>query len=85
LNGSKQKNYRDTALSKGKIKTSLSSQVIQPLYKTSVEKGRKYNKYFEDSQIYIDKWVSYFKYLVIQIISFFDLVNFENLFLHYFF
>ena len=56
------KNYRDTALNRGKINTPSSSQVIQPLYKTSIEKWRKYEKYFEDSRIYLDKWVNYFKY-----------------------
>ena len=56
------KNYRDTALNRGKINTPSSSQVIQPLYKTSIEKWRQYEKYFEDSRIYLDKWVNYFKY-----------------------
>ena len=56
------KNYRDTALNRGKINTPSSSQVIQPLYKTSIEKWRNYEKYFEDSRIYLDKWVDYFNY-----------------------
>ena len=38
------KNYRDTALKRGKINTPSSSQVIQPLYKTSIEKWRNYEK-----------------------------------------
>ena len=45
------KNYRDTALNRGKINTPSSSQVIQPLYKTSIEKWRNYEKFFEDSHI----------------------------------
>ena len=56
------KNYRDTALSRGKINTPSSSQVIQPLYKTSIEKWRNYEKFFEDSHIFLDKWVNYFDY-----------------------
>ena len=52
------KNYRDTALNRGKINTPSSSQVIQPLYKTSIEKWRNYEKFFEDSHIYLDKWVN---------------------------
>ena len=56
------KNYRDTALNRVKINTPSSSQVIQPLYKTSIKKWRKYEKYFEDSRIYLDKWVNYFDY-----------------------
>ena len=56
------KNYRDTALNRGKINTPSSSQVIQPLYKTSIEKWRNYEKFFEDSNVYLDKWVDYFNY-----------------------
>jgi tetratricopeptide (TPR) repeat protein len=56
------KNYRDTALNRGKINTPSSSQVVQPLYKTSIEKWRNYEKYFDDSHIYLDKWMDYFNY-----------------------
>ena len=56
------KNYRDTALKREKINTPSSSQVIQPLYKTSIEKWKNYEKFFKDSHKYLDKWRKYFKY-----------------------
>ena len=56
------KNYRQTALERGKINTPSSSQVVQPLYKSSIEKWKKYEKYFKDCHQYLDKWVSYFGY-----------------------
>ena len=56
------KNYRKTALERGKINTPSSSQVVQPLYKSSIEKWKKYEKYFEDCHQYLEKWVSYFDY-----------------------
>ena len=56
------KNYRNTALKRGKINTPSSSQVVQPLYKTSIAKWKNYEKYFSDSKIYLDKWYKYFGY-----------------------
>ena len=56
------KNYRKTALKRGKINTPSSSQVVQPLYKTSIEKWKNYEKYFSDSKIYLEKWAKYFGY-----------------------
>ncbi len=56
------KNYRKTALDRGKINTPSSSQVVQPLYKSSIEKWKNYEKYFEDCHQYLEKWVSYFDY-----------------------
>ena len=56
------KNYRDTALKREKINTPSSSQVIQPLYKTSIEKWKYYEKFFKDSHNYLDKWRKYFNY-----------------------
>ena len=56
------KNYRNTALSRGKINTPSSSQVVQPLYKTSINKWKNYERYFSDSKIYLDKWSKYFGY-----------------------
>ena len=56
------KNYRKTALDRGKINTPSSSQVVQPLYKSSIEKWKNYEKYFEDCQQYLEKWVLYFDY-----------------------
>ena len=56
------KNYRNTAHDRGKINTPSSSQVIQPLYKSSIEKWKNYEKYFKNSNRYLDKWINYFKY-----------------------
>ena len=56
------KNYRNTAHDRGKINTPSSSQVVQPLYKSSIDKWKNYEKYFENSNRYLRKWISYFKY-----------------------
>ena len=56
------KNYRNTANKRGKINTPSSSQVIQPIYKTSIEKWKNYEKYFKNSNQYLQKWKIYFKY-----------------------
>ena len=56
------KNYRHTAHKRGKINTPSSSQVVQPLYKSSIEKWKNYEKYFKNSNQYLDKWKIYFKY-----------------------
>jgi len=56
------RSYRDTALRRDKINTPSSSQVIQPLYKTSIAKWENYKNYFEDCHDYLDKWVNYFGY-----------------------
>ncbi len=56
------KNYRKTALERDQINTPSSSQVVQPLYKSSIEKWKNYEKYFEDCHHYLEKWVSYFNY-----------------------
>ena len=57
------KNYRKTALKRAKINTPSSSQVVQPLYKSSIEKWKNYEKYFKDCHQYLEKWVAYFDYL----------------------
>jgi len=56
------KNYRNTAHKRGKINTPSSSQVVQPLYKSSIEKWKNYEKYFKNSNQYLVKWKAYFKY-----------------------
>ena len=56
------KNYRKTALDRGKINTPSSSQVVQPLYDSSIEKWKNYEKYFEHCHQYLEKWISYFDY-----------------------
>ncbi len=56
------KNYRKTAIERDKINTPSSSQVVQPLYKSSINKWKNYEKYFENCHQYLEKWVSYFDY-----------------------
>ena len=56
------KNYRNTAHDRGKINTPSSSQVVQPLYKSSIYKWKNYEKYVKNSTRYLHKWISYFKY-----------------------
>jgi len=56
------KNYRNTAHERGKINTPSSSQVVQPLYKSSIAKWKNYEKYFANSKQYLDKWKNYFNY-----------------------
>ena len=56
------KNYRNTAHKRGKINTPSSSQVVQPIYKSSIAKWKNYESYFTNSKQYLDKWENYFKY-----------------------
>ena len=56
------KKYKETAIERGKINTPSSSQVVQPLYKSSIKKWKNYERYFEDCHQYLEKWVSYFDY-----------------------
>ena len=56
------KNYRATALSRDKINTPSSSQVVQPLYKSSISKWKNYKAYFDNCHIYLEEWVKYFNY-----------------------
>ena len=56
------KNYRETALSRQKINTPSSSQVVQPIYKSSIAKWENYKKYFYDCHVFLEEWVKYFEY-----------------------
>ena len=56
------RHYRKTALGRGKINTPSFSQVVQPLYKSSIKKWKNYEKYFENCHQYLEKWVTYFDY-----------------------
>ena len=59
---SSMKNYRATALNRNKINTPSSSQVVQPLYKSSIAKWENYKIYFSDCHIFLEEWVKYFDY-----------------------
>ena len=59
---SSMKDYRKTALKRGKINTPSSSQVVQPLYKSSIAKWENYKLYFDDCHNFLEKWVKYFNY-----------------------
>jgi len=59
---SKYKNYRETALSRIKNNTPSSSQVIQPLYRSSIAKWENYKLYFNDCHVFLENWVKYFNY-----------------------
>tara|TARA_B100001059_G_C17427434_1_gene376295 strand:+ start:133 stop:444 length:312 start_codon:yes stop_codon:yes gene_type:complete len=56
------KNYQETAMKRGRIKTPSYSQVVQPIYKDSQYRWRNYRKYLDQ---YLDKlsgWTSEFGY-----------------------
>ena len=56
------KNYRETALNREKINTPSSSQVVQPIYKSSIAKWENYKTYFDDCHVFLEEWVKYFNY-----------------------
>lgn len=56
------KNYRETALRRQKINTPSSSQVVQPIYKSSIAKWENYKTYFHDCHVFLEEWIKYFKY-----------------------
>ena len=56
------RDYKNTALSRKLINTPSSSQVIQPLYKSSVGRWRNYQKYFSSNMEKINPWINYFGY-----------------------
>ena len=56
------KNYRETALSREKINTPSSSQVVEPIYKSSIAKWDNYKTYYDDCHVFLEEWVKYFNY-----------------------
>ena len=56
------KNYRDTAYKREKINTPSSSQVVQPLYKSSIDKWKNYEKELSPIRPIVQKWITYFNY-----------------------
>jgi len=58
----KVKDYRGTAMNRGHINTPSSSQVVQPLYKSSVGRWKNYQKYFAKHMDRLNPWINYFGY-----------------------
>ena len=56
------KNYRRTALNRSFINTPSSSQVVQPIYNTSIGRWRNYGKYFAKHMDRLRSWIEYFDY-----------------------
>ena len=56
------RNYRRTALNRPFINTPSSSQVIQPLYKSSIGRWKNYQKYFSEHMYKLNPWINYFGY-----------------------
>ena len=49
--------YQETAIKRGRINTPSYSQVVQPLYKTSTEKWRNYERYLEPFLHKVEPWL----------------------------
>ena len=56
------RDYRNTAMNRVFIKTPSSSQVVQPLYKTSVGRWKKYEKHFAKHMEKLYPWIDHFGY-----------------------
>ena len=56
------RDYRNTAITRKLINTPSSSQVVQPLYKSSVGRWKNYQKYFAKHMEKLNPWINYFGY-----------------------
>ena len=56
------RDYRKTANNRNFINTPSSSQVVQPLYKSSVGRWKNYQKYFAKHINKLNPWIDYFGY-----------------------
>ena len=56
------RDYRKTAKNRSFINTPSSSQVVQPLYKSSVGRWKNYQKYFAKHINKLNPWIDYFGY-----------------------
>jgi len=54
--------YQQTALDRGSIKTPSSSQVVQPIYRTSMNKWLHYKGHFSESMYLLNKWITHWGY-----------------------
>ena len=57
------KNYRDTAMQRGRINTPSYSQVVQPIYKEASYRWLNYKKYLDQYLERLHPWISKFNYL----------------------
>ncbi len=56
------RNYKETAIKRGQIKTPSYSQVVQPIYKHAKYRWINYKKYLEKYFNQIDPWINEFQY-----------------------
>ena len=56
------KNYQNTALKRGRIKTPSYSQVVQPIYKDAEYRWLNYRKYLEQYLEQVKPWIIEFGY-----------------------
>ena len=56
------RNYRNTAINRKLINTPSSSQVVQPLYKSSIGRWKNYQKHFAKHMRKLTPWIDYFGY-----------------------
>ena len=56
------KNYKKLLIKKERIRTPSYSQVIQPIYFSSINKWKKYEKELSSIQPIVQKWITYFNY-----------------------
>ena len=54
--------YRNTAMNRVSINTPSSSQVVQPLYKSSVGRWKNYQKHFAKHMEKLNPWIDHFGY-----------------------
>jgi hypothetical protein len=54
--------YRETAMRRGYISTPSASQVIQPIYKSSMRRWENYRSHFQEHMSKLDQWIKYWQY-----------------------
>ena len=56
------KNYKKLLIKKERIRTPSYSQVIQPIYSSSINKWKNYEKELSPIRPIVQKWITYFNY-----------------------
>ena len=56
------KNYKKLLFKKERIRTPSYNQVIQPLYSSSINKWKNYEKELSHIRPIVQKWITYFNY-----------------------